>query len=129
MFINKYLERIVQDSNSRNNAMTSEMPTMLDVFDLELSLNEVASSDIVEIDATEWSALPPPQKFSARSSKSQDAVSNGISCKIAANYKRISRRSMGLMIALEEAADWSCTNENIQRSACRAADLMIKQEV
>jgi hypothetical protein len=109
----------------------SEMPIVLDSFELERCLDgaDGANSDKTEIAHTEsWSPLPLPQKFPARSSKAQDSVSKSTSRRLATGCMAKSRRAIGIMINLEEAARWSCSDEDIRYSASTTAGLIIMHD-
>jgi hypothetical protein len=104
----------------------SDMPMIKDIFDLDRCLDEVHSdSTVIE----SWSCLPEPQKFPTPSSKDQVAVSHCTSTKLELNYKATSHKALGIMIAREEAANWSCSDEEIRNSACTAADLMMVHDL
>jgi hypothetical protein len=109
-------------ASTPNFSKLSDMPLIEDVFVLDCCLDETHSDSVV---VESWSSLPQPQKFPARNFKTQDAVSHCTSNKRAANYKATSRKALGIMISRDEAANWSCSDQDIRNSACIAANLMI----
>ena len=109
--------------------MTSvlEMPVVLDGFELERCFDD-AHSDIIQIDDTvSWPPLPLPQKFPVHGSKAQDLVSKATNRRLASVIAK-SRRAMGTVILLEEAARWSCSDEDVRNSACTVASLIIAHD-
>jgi hypothetical protein len=108
---------------------STEMPVIVDDFDLDRCfMDEAHSTRIDNCEAESWSSLPEilpqPQKFPAQRKQSH-AILDCTSRKIVANNKAASRRAVGVMINLEEAALWSCSDEDIRSSACHTADLMM----
>jgi hypothetical protein len=97
-------------------------------FELEHCVDE-SNSEGNHVSVTKvlvWSSPPPPQKFLARVSKAQDAVSKCTSRKLAEFYRAQSRRAVGTIIAREEAANWSCSED---RAACSVSDLLIMNTI
>jgi hypothetical protein len=105
--------------------MNSILPVILDSFELERCFDGAHSDEIEIPDIRCWSPLPLPQKFPPRGTKDQESVSKHTSRRLAANYMANSRRAMGTMIDLEESARWSCSDDDVRKSAFTAADLMI----
>ena len=103
----------------------SQMPVIMDDFELERCVDDAHTDRIETADTESWSSLPLPQKFPPRSSKAQDAVSKCTSRRLAANYMANSRSVMGTMVVIEEAARWSCSEADIRNSARSAAGLMM----
>ncbi len=107
----------------------TDLPVIMDDFELERCFDDAHTDRIETADIESWSSLPLPEKFPPRSSsKAQDAVSKFTSRKLAAKYMANSRRVMGTMLVLEEAARWSCSEVEIRKSACCAAGLMLMHD-
>ena len=99
---------------------------ILEEFELDRCVDESNSEARLIADTESWSSLPPPQKFSARAKKAQDAASKNASRKLNAHFRAISCRAVGIMIAREEAAHWTCSEEEMQNSVCTVADLILQ---
>ncbi len=75
--------------------------------------------------AHQRSPLPPPQKFPTRGGKPQDGSTKCVNHRGTEYFKERSCRAIGAMISREENADWSCTDEQRQNSAQKAATLLV----
>jgi hypothetical protein len=109
------------NTESSNSTASSEVP---EGFELDCCVDE-SNSETNEIAGNEsWSSLPPPQNFS-RASKPQDAVSKRKSRMFTSHYRAQACRAVGMMISRDEAAHWTCSEEEVENSVCTVADLLI----
>lgn len=104
----------------------TDMPTIVDDFDLDRCSDDAHGAGI-EIHQTKpcssVSSLPQPQKFPTSRNKSH-VISDCASRRLIVSHTAVSRRAAGVMINLEEAARWSCCDEDIRNSASHVADLI-----
>jgi hypothetical protein len=84
------------------------MPILMDTFELD-RCRDVSDRGSHEFADTECCRPPPPQKFPLREADGQ--TSRCMDHAYVVRYKRLSCRAMGAMIAVEEPARWTFSNQ------------------
>ena len=114
------------EAASKRNSSSSDLTIFWEGFELDRCVDESNSEPNEIADTKFWSSPPPPQKFS-RANKAQNEASKCTSRKLTSKYRAQSCRAVGIMLSRDEAAHWTCSEAEVQNSACAVADLLIMQ--